>query len=239
MPVEYLDVELAEIGRQRAKLSLAAFNEWLDGSPIKGRLKKAYLRLQKLRCCYCRRFNDDHNSNLWDFDHVLCEAGYPQLFADLGNLSVSCKRCNLAKRDKDVLAAGVPPEPVSAPAHVNAYTIPHPQLTDWSEHLKHTHHLIYEKISGKGEELISVCELNGKAEEGAGFTVGAIRASIASSFFNKMGNRIPNLTVDLACELAQVAQDETEQLRYNLAARRLNQALRGYEKRNRARYGPA
>lgn len=239
MPVEYLDVELAEIGRQRAKLSLAGFNAWLDASPIKGRLKKAYLQSQKLRCCYCCRFNDDHNGNVWDLDHVLYEAGYPQLFADLGNLAMSCKRCNLAKRDKDVLAAGMPQEPVSAPADENAYTIPHPHLSDWSEHLIHTHYLIYEKISNKGEELISVCELNGKAEEGAGFTVGAIRASIANGFFKMVGNIIPNLTIDLACDLAQIAQVETEQLRYNLAARRLNRALRDYEKRNRARYGAA
>lgn len=237
MPVEYLDVEIAEIGKQRAKLTLAAFNAWLDASPIKARLKKDYLKSQKLRCCYCRRFNDDHNSNLWDLDHVLCEDVYPQLFADIGNLSVSCKRCNGAKRQKDVMVPGMPPGPTIAPSEIDAYAIPHPQLTDWSEHLKHTHYLIYEGLSDKGEELVSVCELNGKAEEGAGFTVGAIRASIANGYFEKIGNRVPNLTVDLACDLAQVAQDEIEQLRYNRAARRLNRALRDSEKKNRARYG--
>jgi hypothetical protein len=237
MSVEFLDVELAEIGRQRGKLDLAAFNVWMDGSPIKGRLKKAYLKEQKLRCCYCRRFNDDHNSNLWDLEHVLCEDIYPQLFADIGNLAVCCKRCNGAKKNKDVMAAGMPPDPAAAPADIDDYTIPHPQLTNWSDHLKHTHYLIYEKISDKGEELISVCELNGKAEEGAGFTVGAIRASIANRYFQKVGNRIPSLTDDLACELAQIAQDETERLRYNLAARRLRRALQDYERRNRTRYG--
>lgn len=239
MTIEYLDVELAEIGKQRKKLDLVGFNKWLDASPIKARMKKAFLKQQKLRCCYCCRFKDDHNNNLWDLDHVLCEEIYPQLFADIRNLSVSCKRCNGAKRNKDVIAAGMPPNPVNAPSDVGAYTIPHPQLTNWSDHLRHTHYLIYEKITEKGETLISVCELNGKSEESAGFTVGAIRASIANAYFKKIGNRVPHLTVELACDLAQVAQDEIEDLRYNLAARRLNRALLDYEKRNRARYGGA
>ncbi len=236
MSVEYLDVELTELGRQRKKLSQAQLNKWFDGSPIKSRLKKAFLKIQRLRCCYCRRLDEDHHNRLWELDHVLCEKIYPQLFVDTNNLSVSCTRCNGAKVAKDVLAPGQDPSPKMAPVTAEAYTIPHPLMTNWSDHLRHTNYIIYEGVSKEGKRLVDICELNGKAEEMAGFTPGAINAAKANKIFEIFSSRLPGLTRELALEMALVADEHTEQLRENAAMRRLNRAYGSYEKKVRSAY---
>ncbi|MCA0323059.1 MAG: response regulator transcription factor [Actinobacteria bacterium] len=98
---------------QRAILEEPEFNAWFDKSDIKARIKKAMMHGQRLRCCYCRRFQDTTNNLVWDLEHILCELHYPQFFAVAGNLAIACKQCNNAKKQADVLL------PQASPAEID------------------------------------------------------------------------------------------------------------------------
>ncbi len=194
MPAEYLECELSEIEIERQRCNLTEFNKWFDKSPLKSRLKKQCMKLQKLRCCYFKQYTNSTNNNLWDLEHILCEEIYPEFFVDPLNLAVVCKRCNGAKSQKNVLAATIAGPCQSVPDQAQDYIVPHPHLTDWDEHLRQTLFILYEGKTLEGENLIDVCELNGKAEEKAGARVGTIKAAIEAGFFEMYGVTLPNDT---------------------------------------------
>ncbi|ASP90299.1 hypothetical protein [Sinorhizobium meliloti] len=192
MPAEYLECELSEIEIERQRCNLPEFNEWFEKSPLKSRVKKKCMQLQQLRCCYCKQYTNSTNNNLWDLEHILCEEIYPEFFVEPLNLAVACKRCNGAKSRKDVLADIIARPPQSVPNQPQDYTVPHPHLTIWDEHLRQTLFILYEGKTPQGENLIDVCELNGKAEEKAGARVGTIKAAIEAGFFERYGVTLPD-----------------------------------------------
>lgn len=196
---DFLDTEIDEINAVRAALGEEVLNKWFDKSPIKDRFKKARVKDQMLRCCYCRKFNATIYANEWDLEHILCEEIYPQFFATPGNLAIACKRCNGVKRDTDVYAAPARPHlpPQTLPTQSYLYSIPHPRLDDWTEHLSHVNYQIYTSKSSKGLELLEVCKLNEPAINDAGLTREQVVTAVRTNFFDTMGNLVdPHISDD-------------------------------------------
>jgi len=194
----FLDCEIAEIEAVRAAVGQSDLNLWFDQSEIKGRFKKACMQAQSLRCCYCQQFKQTTNNAEWDLEHVLCELHYPQFFATCENLALSCKRCNGAKKQKDVLLPQPRPDPPIAevPTDPKRYSIPHPRFTNWNEHLGHVNFQIYAGKSEQGVELIAVCELNRPAIEEAGLTREEVVTAIKTNFFETMGGIVDDSVPD-------------------------------------------
>lgn len=226
--------ELAEITSQRAILGEADFNAWFDSSDIKARMKKAMMYGQRLRCCYCRRFQDTTNSLVWDLEHILCELHYPQFFAVADNLAIACKQCNNAKKQTDVLLPQPRPEPRIAdlPTASASYSIPHPRLDNWSDWLRHINFLIYSSETDKGLELIKVCKLNGPGTKRAGLSHDEVVTAIKTRFFERMGNQVEDPPPDEII-LAHVADmvDEMEEMRIADRLQTLAPQLRKLERK--------
>jgi hypothetical protein len=236
MQASFLDVELSEMALQADVLEEAEFNAWFDKSSIKARFKKACMQQQSLRCCYCQRYQDNHNNNLWDLEHILCEDVYPQFFSQPLNLAVACKRCNIAKRQKDVLRPPLSRSIKDVPDRQMFYNIPHPHLSNWSDHIRHTAYLIYESLTPEGEELKACCQLNGAAEEKAGLTVGAIETAISTGFFKRVRNIIPAHVAEIdAVAVTRAATETLIELQYEQTSKKLKKALADYERKARRR----
>lgn len=209
-----LKSEIDELKAVRLAMSEAEFNKWFDKSLIKQRLKKLFMQQQRLRCCYCRKFNDTTNNNIWDLEHILCEQIYPQFFATWENLSIACKACNIAKNQSDILLMppGVVPPIVEIPSDSARYSIPHPHLDDWASHLSHVNYQIYSSNSSKGTELIQVCKLNKLATEIGGLTHDSVVAAIRVNYFASIGSPVdaalPSAQIVDRMALARDGQDE-------------------------------
>lgn len=68
---------------------------------LKSKIKKYYRDLRE-SCCYCRRDLQDEFNMVIDIEHVLPKSKYAEYMFELGNLNISCKRCNMRiKREKD------------------------------------------------------------------------------------------------------------------------------------------
>ncbi|MDM1050206.1 HNH endonuclease [Sphingobacterium hotanense] len=70
-------------------------------SDLKSKIKKYYQDIKDV-CCYCRRNLQDEFKMVIDIEHVLPKSKYAEYMFELGNLNISCKRCNMRiKREKD------------------------------------------------------------------------------------------------------------------------------------------
>ncbi len=68
---------------------------------LKSKIKKFYRDLRE-SCCYCRRDLQDEFNMVIDIEHVLPKSKYAEYMFELGNLNISCKRCNMRiKGEKD------------------------------------------------------------------------------------------------------------------------------------------
>ncbi|MGO6810129.1 MULTISPECIES: HNH endonuclease [Rhizobium] len=187
---EFLQSELDQIEAVRGAHGEEILNKWFDNSLIKDRFKKSRVKDQLLRCCYCRKFNATVYANEWDLEHVLCENRYPQFFAEPVNLAIACKRCNTAKRHADVYAPPARPNTrlQTLPTESERYSIPHPRLDQWNDHLSHVNYQIYTSETSKGLELMAVCKLNEPAITDAGLSREAVVTAVRTKFFSRMGN---------------------------------------------------
>ncbi|MBD3762843.1 hypothetical protein [Rhizorhabdus sp.] len=230
----FRESELAEMNAQRAILEEPEFNAWFDKSDIKARIKKAMMHGQRLRCCYCRRFQDTTNNLVWDLEHILCELHYPQFFAVAGNLAIACKQCNNAKKQADVLLPQPRPDPriEDLPTASASYSIPHPRLDSWSDWLRHTNFQVYSSETDKGLELIKVCKLNEPGTKKAGLSYDQVVAAIKTRFFERMGNPVEDPPPDEII-LARVAGivDDTEEMRIAARLQTLAPELRKMERK--------
>lgn len=189
---EFLDCEIEEIEIFKSNLTHAEFIDWFDSSDIKSRYKKWCMRAQGLRCCYCHRYIDSTNNIIWDLEHILSENLYPQFFSTPLNLAIACKDCNGTKSNKDVLSPAITRPPTALPDNPEEYIIPHPWLTNWDTHLKHTNYLIYEYKTDLGKNLIEMCGLNNLALKKADLTPEMVDEAIATKFFQIFKNATPN-----------------------------------------------
>ncbi|MDR5012600.1 hypothetical protein RGK87_26655 [Agrobacterium fabacearum] len=210
MPVELLESEVREIQRERAGRSQTEFNEWFGKSLVKARLKKACMKAQRFRCCYCMKFTNSDSAKIWDLEHILCESLYPQFYSTLENLAVSCQRCNTIKSQKDVLVSAYGRPPLSVPSISTDYKIPHPHLTVWSQHLRQTLHILYEGITPEGKELLDCCKLNGDAEHVLQARVGTVKVAAENNVFDMIGVPLPGGSVIDGEKLASLVAEVTE-----------------------------
>lgn len=189
---EFLASELEELDAVRAAFGEEILAAWFDKSMIKDRFKKTRIKDQLLRCCYCRKFNATVYANEWDLEHILCEKIYPHFFAVSGNLAIACKRCNGAKLHADVYSPPLRPavRPITLPTQSQRYSIPHPRLDEWKDHLTHVNYQIYTSKTAKGLELMQVCKLNEPAIVEAKLTREDVVTAIRTDFFKHMGNSV-------------------------------------------------
>ncbi len=211
---------------KRQNLSEEDFIAWFNGWEPRLRLKKACMVRQRFRCCYCKKFRDSANCLHWDLEHILCAEIYPQFYDADGNLAIACSRCNNAKTDKDVLDPRVDRPPEVLPSDPAEYTIPHPYLSDWDEHLEHDNYFLYEGRSAQGTNLISVCKLNYRVEEAAGVLEGTIDAAIVSKFFRLLPPASMGLVPEgQAAQIAKAAVVANEEVAIDLQIAKLQPIL--------------
>jgi uncharacterized protein (TIGR02646 family) len=93
------------------------------------------LAQQKYRCAYCRMEKKELHGMTWDVDHVIPKALHPQYLYEPYNLVVSCKACNIAKSDCDVLTRKLR-RAEKLPVDSGSYKIVHPYFDVYSHHFE-------------------------------------------------------------------------------------------------------
>lgn len=130
-----------------------------DADLIKGfrnEVKTHYYYRQLRMCCYCSKEFDKHQAT-YDAEHILDKDTYPQFMFEFTNLANSCKACNGAKGGKPALISE--DVPAAVPGESGAYSIVHPHLDEWDDHLKFdpVGRIVAKDGSTKGDQTIRVC----------------------------------------------------------------------------------
>lgn len=126
-------------------------------SGVRKEAKDHYLAQQKNHCCYCRRLMQTNNNAVWDGEHVIAKITRPEFLFEPRNLAASCKDCNLAKNDKNVLKN---PKRKTFPAKSADYLIVHPHFDTYDDHISWRGNVCApRKHSKKGQQTIIDCSL--------------------------------------------------------------------------------
>ncbi len=136
------------------------FNDHNDWSKkcfcdFKENLKEHMRSVQNNKCCYCKK-ELFHDIGEVDIDHILSKSKFPKFTFYPLNLALSCRSCNTKKGSKNVLVKSHIRE---YPVHGNAYSIVHPNIDDFNEHLAINEGYVFEALTSKGSHTITVCEL--------------------------------------------------------------------------------
>ena len=124
---------------------------------VKKHIKDHYLKVQDHTCPYCQQKIEVTHGAAWDTEHILPKDKYPQHLLTPLNLCVSCKDCNLSKRNKNILKN---PNRKTLPRNSDDYTIIHPHLDLYENHMKRLNSsLFFIPKDDKGKETIEVCGL--------------------------------------------------------------------------------
>lgn len=120
------------------------------------------LAQQKFRCAYCRMEKKELHGMTWDVDHIIPKALYPVYLYEPQNLTISCKACNIAKSNSDVLTRKLR-KAESLPVDPASYRIVHPYFDVYSAHFeiivvagRITHR---PKNNHKAKETFLMCDL--------------------------------------------------------------------------------
>lgn len=122
----------------------------------KDRLRDYYLVTQKRRCAYCRTIIKTSQVSP-EIEHIIAKDLVPKWMYESFNLCISCKMCNTKKSIKKVLNHN---EYVSLPVTSDSYIIVHPHIDCYSQHIRLIEGILYEGLTDKGKETISVCGLD-------------------------------------------------------------------------------
>lgn len=131
---------------------------------VKKEIKDYYKDKQKFQCAWCRQKILVDNNRNWDAEHVLCTSIYPQFAFEPENLVASCSDCNgpEGKFNKDVLVGKLEKKD-EYPTSKNSFSVLHPLLEPYSEHIDikmiHEHRLYFSKGTPKGNKTFDVCNL--------------------------------------------------------------------------------
>lgn len=102
---------------------------------VKQKLKDFHNERTNFNCCYCRRSLNDASIET-DREHIVPKSKFKNLSYSLFNLSVACKRCNMAykkeKVDHIVNHASIETDL----RNPERYLIPHPNIDVYEEHLE-------------------------------------------------------------------------------------------------------
>ena len=72
-------------------------------SDLKESIKDHYIKAQDYTCPYCKQRMEVEHKATWDAEHIIPKATHPNFMFAAQNLCVSCKDCNGAKGNKNVL----------------------------------------------------------------------------------------------------------------------------------------
>ncbi len=129
---------------------------------LKEHLKTELRRLQRDRCCYCRRPLRFDKGPV-EIEHVINKAAsgaYVRFTFVLRNLALACKDCNNGKGQKVVLRAPLPPRS-AYPTSAAPFLWVHPHFHDYSAHILIHDAWVYEANGGsrEGTAVIDKCKL--------------------------------------------------------------------------------
>lgn len=125
-------------------------------SEFKIRARDYYRKMQNRRCAYCRTIVKTSQASP-EIEHIIPKSVKPDWMYEPFNLCMSCKKCNTKKSTNKVLTD----ECVKAlPLDSDSYTIIHPHIDKYSEHINIIQDIFYEGLSDKGKETIRICELD-------------------------------------------------------------------------------
>lgn len=119
-------------------------------------MKEHYFNAQRRRCCYCSIELHDHKLT-YDAEHILDKSDYLEYMFDPGNLAAACKLCNGSKSNKSIASSGTRFTELSR--NGADYTIVHPHLDEWGDHLVFDpiDRIVARGGSAKGRETIRIC----------------------------------------------------------------------------------
>lgn len=129
-------------------------NKCLKG--FKQRYKDDMRHPQYNRCAYCRTKLNIGNS-VFDIEHIEPRSLHPEWMFLTENLCLSCKRCNTAKGNTEILA-----NPANAiyPTTSNGFLMVNPYLDDYFDHIEFIGGFLYHGITPKGIFTIETCNLS-------------------------------------------------------------------------------
>lgn len=133
---------------------------WSDNeaADVRKTIKDHYIAEQDFRCCYCQQKTLSKNNAVWDGEHVIARDARPEFMFEPRNLAISCKDCNLAKRQKNVLKN---PKRKTFPAKSEDYLIVHPHFDDYGKYILWFGSVVTPSGVGskKGAATIHMCDL--------------------------------------------------------------------------------
>jgi len=120
-------------------------------------IKNHYIKQQDYTCCYCKQRNEVSHNAVWDTEHIIPKSKYPNFLFEPKNLCISCKDCNLAKSNKNVLNNI---NITLFPSKSENYIIVHPHLDEYDNHIKVLESSqFYIPMDCKGRKTIEICGL--------------------------------------------------------------------------------
>ncbi|GAB3522043.1 HNH endonuclease [Photobacterium alginatilyticum] len=134
-------------------------NDWSDKKfeAIKSSIKSHYKEVQEYTCPYCKVKYPVKHGMAWDIEHIIPKDKKPQFMFEPLNLCVSCKDCNGAKGNEEVL---VNKNRKTFPSASKDYKLVHPHFDQYEKHINAiTPGDFYRPLSKKGEFTIITCRL--------------------------------------------------------------------------------
>lgn len=162
-PVIYTLVMKEKIGEFEAipyKLKKGSYWDATDDGDmedVKKHIKDHYKVVQDYRCPYCQqKIEVDHNGS-WDAEHIIPKDTHPQFMFEPRNLCISCKDCNLIKRNKRVLKNQ---KRIRFPNRSADYLFCHPHFHIYSDHVNIIEEAgFYLPKTPEGIYLVEMCGL--------------------------------------------------------------------------------
>ena len=158
-PVQYTPANKAVVDAFEAQSEEEQSGDyWSDEAvtTVRAQIKQHHIQDQNYCCVYCSRQIVTDNQALWDAEHIIPRSLAVRFMFVPENLAVSCKDCNLAKKEKEVR---VNPNRKSFPVQSAHYLIAHPHFDNYSDHIRWFGN-ICAPISPKGIKTISLCNLS-------------------------------------------------------------------------------
>ncbi len=129
---------------------------------IRKKVRAHLFEKQKYKCAYCQMEKKETHGLVWDIDHILPKSVYPQFIFEPENLALSCKDCNIAKGEQEVLFT--PKKKLKhLPDKKEHYKIIHPNLDNYSDHIEiniiNGKKLYRVKNETKGKQTYIMCNL--------------------------------------------------------------------------------
>lgn len=131
---------------------------------IRANIRNFYLLQQNNHCCYCKMLKQEDHGLVWDVEHIIPKAPYPQFLFEPYNLAVSCKECNISKDNQETLVNTTSTQQ-GYPMQGDKYLIIHPHFDNYDEHIeviRFPNGKIIHCVKGdskKGKETFNKCNL--------------------------------------------------------------------------------